>query len=273
MIEKILKFMEQAGKIAINNQKVLNGSDIYYKDDFVTGIVTKTDKEISDYFATFLKQNFNDISYSVVDEEVKSENGDVFSVFENSEYQFVLDPIDGTLTYANQMPLYAISLGVLHKGKPFLGCIYSPAVDELVYFDGANAHWLKKAFTRHQEDIILNPIKSSSQLIFKNARSIDIKQSNDVKGNLELNLWSCVLHNLYLATNRGKAAFISAMMWDLAGAWAILQHLGYKVYNTKDGKELNRVSNQNFDNNFKFVAPHLICKPEDYDEIISLIKC
>lgn len=272
MIDKILEFMKNAGKIATDNQKELNGSDIYYKDDFVTGIVTKTDKEISDYFALFLKQNFNDLSYSVVDEEIKSEHDDVFSVFENSEYQFVLDPIDGTLTYANQMPLYAISLGVLRKGKPFLGCIYSPAIDELVYFDGINAHWLKNAFSPLQEDIILKPIKSSSQLIFKNARSIDLKQSEDVKGNLELNLWRCVLHNLYLATNRGKAAFISAMMWDLAGAWAILEHLGYKVYNTKDGKELNEVSSKNFDTNFKFLYPHLICKPENYAEIAALIK-
>lgn len=272
MIDKILEFMKDAGRIAVDNQKELCGNDIYYKDDFVTGIVTKTDKEISNYFANFLEQNFKDISYSIVDEEVKNEKNDVFSIFKETEYQFVLDPIDGTLTYASQMPLYAISLGVLLKGKPFMGCVYSPAIGELVYFDGVEAHWLKNAFGSFQEDTILKPIKSSSQLIFKNARSIDLKQSEDVKGNLELNLWSCVLHNLYLATNRGKAAFISAMMWDLAGAWALLEHLGYKVYDTKNGQELNEVSNKNFDTNFRFLYPHLICRPENYNEIIALIK-
>lgn len=218
-----------------------------------------------------VKQNFSNISYTIIDEENLNSNSP-FSAFDETEYQFVLDPIDGTLTYAYKTPLFAISLGIMKKGKPYQGFVYAPALGELVYFDGHCVKWPKNAFQNNQEEVILKPQNSASPLIFKNARTLDLKQDADVKGNLELNLWSCVLHHLYLLTGRAKAAFVSAMFWDIAGTWGALEHLGFKIYNTQTGEILEKVSLRHFTKDYRFIAPHLICKSEDYSEIINLIK-
>ena len=45
---------------------------------------------------------------------------------EESEFIWVLDPLDGTLNYINGLPIYAVSIGVLHNGAPEVGCIWTP---------------------------------------------------------------------------------------------------------------------------------------------------
>jgi myo-inositol-1(or 4)-monophosphatase len=44
----------------------------------------------------------------------------------DSEYVWVLDPIDGTFNYAAGLPTAAILLGLLHEGQPVLGLTWLP---------------------------------------------------------------------------------------------------------------------------------------------------
>jgi myo-inositol-1(or 4)-monophosphatase len=43
-----------------------------------------------------------------------------------AEYVWVLDPIDGTANFASGLPLWGISIGLLHLGAPVVGCIWVP---------------------------------------------------------------------------------------------------------------------------------------------------
>ncbi|NNJ09697.1 inositol monophosphatase [Chloroflexales bacterium ZM16-3] len=47
------------------------------------------------------------------------------------EYQWVIDPLDGTLNYVHGMPIYCVSIGLLRRGDLFLGVVYDPTRDEL----------------------------------------------------------------------------------------------------------------------------------------------
>lgn len=272
-ITDFFDFMKQAGAVALECQNGIKPSDVYYKDNLSTGIVTRADTEISRLFAEFIKSYGARMSYAVIDEEVAMQSGnDAFAVFETSDYQFVLDPIDGTLTYSYQTPLYAVSLGILKRGRPYMGIVYAPALQEAVYCDGKTVHWLKKPFSAEEEDMVLQPGGRPSQLIFKNAHTFDLRQEYGVNGNLAVNFWSCVVHNLYVLTGRGKAAFVSAKLWDLAGAWAAFDLLGYKIYNIANGSELTSVCPSHFDPNLQLTYPHVICRQEDYSAITALIK-
>jgi len=44
---------------------------------------------------------------------------------------FVIDPLDGTTNYAHRLPWFGISIALVEAGKPILGLIYHPALDEL----------------------------------------------------------------------------------------------------------------------------------------------
>jgi myo-inositol-1(or 4)-monophosphatase len=48
-----------------------------------------------------------------------------------SEYQWIIDPIDGTVNFAHGVPLCCVSIGVMHKGIPMLGAVYNPMMNEL----------------------------------------------------------------------------------------------------------------------------------------------
>ena len=43
---------------------------------------------------------------------------------------WVLDPIDGTVNYANRVPFWAISVGLVHSGKPCGGIVSAPILRE-----------------------------------------------------------------------------------------------------------------------------------------------
>ena len=45
---------------------------------------------------------------------------------ENSEYLWVIDPLDGTTNYAHGYPQAAVSVGLLINGIPAVGVVYNP---------------------------------------------------------------------------------------------------------------------------------------------------
>ncbi len=50
-----------------------------------------------------------------------------------AEYQWLIDPIDGTKYYACQSSLFAVSVGLLRRGEPIAGVVYSAASRQCFY--------------------------------------------------------------------------------------------------------------------------------------------
>ncbi len=48
-----------------------------------------------------------------------------------SEWRWVIDPLDGTTNYAHGYPTFCVSIGLEHAGRMELGVIYDPMRDEL----------------------------------------------------------------------------------------------------------------------------------------------
>jgi myo-inositol-1(or 4)-monophosphatase len=44
---------------------------------------------------------------------------------------WIIDPLDGTVNYANGIPVFCVSIGLAIGGKPVLGVVYDPVRDEL----------------------------------------------------------------------------------------------------------------------------------------------
>jgi myo-inositol-1(or 4)-monophosphatase len=50
---------------------------------------------------------------------------------EETDYAWVVDPLDGTTNYTHQYPMVSVSIGLRYKGKPIVGVIYNPIHQEL----------------------------------------------------------------------------------------------------------------------------------------------
>jgi histidinol phosphatase-like enzyme (inositol monophosphatase family) len=58
-----------------------------------------------------------------------------------SGFRWILDPIDGTKSFIHGVPLYGTLIGLEHAGRPVLGVIRIPALDETVYAAVGQGAW------------------------------------------------------------------------------------------------------------------------------------
>lgn len=49
----------------------------------------------------------------------------------DAPYQWIVDPLDGTMNFVHGMPMFAVSIGLLHHRRAVLGVIYDPTRHEM----------------------------------------------------------------------------------------------------------------------------------------------
>lgn len=123
MMEKLKSIAYQAGKIALADMVLLEEKNIHKKST-VLDLVTDTDKKVEDFIISRLKQHFP--SYGIYGEETGKDHAD-------SEYCFIIDPIDGTASFVHGLPNWGVSIGLARNGKSIAGVIYQPVMDKLYY--------------------------------------------------------------------------------------------------------------------------------------------
>src|SRR5690554_2137129 len=90
-------------------------------------VVTETDRAAETLMRERIKETFP--QHGIIGEEFGSEN-------EDADFVWILDPIDGTLSYVNRIPLFGTLFGLLYKGAPIVGCINQPILHQLCIGDG-----------------------------------------------------------------------------------------------------------------------------------------
>ena len=95
--------------------------NVEYKDKAQQDPVTAADKETQAYLERRIRQQFP--THGILGEEGESAaDADTPA----ADFLWVLDPLDGTTNFMNRLPVYASSIGVLHRGFPVAGAVYIP---------------------------------------------------------------------------------------------------------------------------------------------------
>ncbi|HEY2757295.1 MAG TPA: inositol monophosphatase family protein, partial [Pseudolabrys sp.] len=104
--------------------------------------VSEVDRRVETLIRKRLAEQFPD--HDIIGEESTERPG------RDHDFIWAVDPIDGTTNFVNGFPMFAASIGVLHKGRPVVGalwCSVSHALRAGVYhasaggklrFDGAD---------------------------------------------------------------------------------------------------------------------------------------
>jgi len=96
-------------------------------------------------FAVSSKTNINDLvteadhaSEKAIIETIQKNHPDHFILSEetgeiktSSEYKWIIDPIDGTINFANGIPICCVSIGLEKDGEIIIGSVYNPFMNEL----------------------------------------------------------------------------------------------------------------------------------------------
>lgn len=92
--------------------------------------VTVADRDAESALRDAIRARFPD--HGIVGEEHGSER-------EGADFVWLLDPIDGTVSFIHGVALFGTLIGLLHEGRPILGAIHQPITDELVIGAGGEA--------------------------------------------------------------------------------------------------------------------------------------
>lgn len=280
IIERLLEFARQAGQTAMNYQYKLQTQTNYLKNCAeVRTVVTKADLEISRQFRSFVESHFAELNPLIVDEESVSALGDKpFEKINQTEYVFIIDPIDGTLTYANQMAPYGISLGVYQNGKPLVGFLYAPALNLLVYADDKEVYQLTYPFSNKEIKTKLIPAQDTpcaSPIFFISPKIVAMNNKWADSQLVAMGFYSSVVHYAYIATLNARAAMFNFSLWDIAGAYVIFDRLGIEVRSLTNDSLYIPFDKTLYESELKVKDVYLVSHPKDFDlfkEILVLRK-
>lgn len=96
--------------------------NISYKGE--VDLVTETDHKSEAAILTLLRREFPDHGFI-------AEEGGFSGPSVSAEYQWHVDPLDGTTNFAHGYPVFAVSLGLLQRGEPLIAAIYNPVAREM----------------------------------------------------------------------------------------------------------------------------------------------
>ena len=131
MLKQTLMEATQAGGKIL--QQFFNGDFKISNKGSMNDLVTEADHASEAAIISSIKQNFP--NHFILSEEV----GEIKT---DSEYKWVIDPIDGTINFANGIPLCCVSIGVEKAGKMVLGAIYNPFINEFYFAEKGSGAFL-----------------------------------------------------------------------------------------------------------------------------------
>lgn len=116
-----LKAARGAGKIILRSMDRLDRLVIEEKgqNDFVTEVDRQVEQEL-----------IYQISKAFPDHAILGEEGGFSVGDESAEFQWVIDPLDGTTNFVRGIPHFAISIACKHNGKLEHGVVYDPVRQE-----------------------------------------------------------------------------------------------------------------------------------------------
>lgn len=238
-LECMLSFVREAGDLALD---LIGNSEFGVKKD--QSIVTLADKAVSRLAREKLGGFLSDPQHILIDEE---DPGIIDYLdqkrLDHTPFIWALDPIDGTRLYANRMPLFGISIGLIKDLHPWLGVVYFPMLKELFYCDGTESYFVQDAFGADESKTPIVPWDeelSARSLFFCNDTFFNKFYWKDQNFHIMIN--ACAVVNLcWPAIGRGVGCFLRCHLWDFAGSWPIIRRAGFELRRVSDGRIMEKV--------------------------------
>ncbi|MCD7798963.1 MAG: inositol monophosphatase [Akkermansiaceae bacterium] len=150
-----------------------------------------------------------------------------------SPYEWIVDPIDGTVNYYYGIPLYCVSIALRYQGEIIVGAIYDPMLDECWYAEKGG-----KAYKNGVEQHVSPRTKMAEAIVFIGHGKTDgskekgLQRFAHVSGQVRKIriIGSAALALAYIASGRFDAYVESLVsIWDIAAGKLIVECAGGRV--------------------------------------------
>jgi histidinol-phosphatase len=193
------------------------GIDVIHKGD--ASPVTVADREAEWIIRQEILRRFPD--HGVIGEEHGVVN-------EHARIKWILDPIDGTISFIHGIPLYTTLIGVLVDNEPVAGVIYAPAMQEMCVgsvqtgtFLNGNPVTVRPCSDLSEATLITTDRKNIRKYGFEN-NIAELMKSVRVD-----RTWGDAYGHMMVATGRADIMFDPILnIWDAAALLPVLQGAG-----------------------------------------------
>jgi myo-inositol-1(or 4)-monophosphatase len=223
MINIAVRAARQAGSIIIRHLNQLEMLEVVEKgrNEFVSQVDRLAEEAIIEVIRDYHPD------HSILAEE-SGETG-------NHEYQWIIDPLDGTTNYLHGFPVFCVSIAVAHEGKIEHGVVYDPLRQEVftasrgqgAHLDGRRIRVSKR--TRMSQSLIATgfPYRMNKQFIDDYLAMLKtvIEDSAGVR-----RPGSAALDLCYVAAGRVDGFWeIGLNVWDIAAGALMIREAGGRI--------------------------------------------
>jgi myo-inositol-1(or 4)-monophosphatase len=182
-------------------------------------LVTQCDRWADAELRQAIAQTFP--SHGVLSEEAEH-------YFPDTDWCWIIDPIDGTTNFTRGVPLWGISLGLLYRGTPVFGYVYLPPISQTFhgFWPGDSGLDLPSgAFLNHRPIHPSRDDPSGNQFFSLCARSTAVIHDAFP---CKIRMLGVATYNILTVANGTSLGAVekTPKIWDIAAVWAIAQAAG-----------------------------------------------
>jgi myo-inositol-1(or 4)-monophosphatase len=236
MLHTAIRAARSAGKIIVRS--IEKRQDLHIESKSKNDFVSEVDRQAENVIIEILRKAYP--NHAILAEESGAQHGD--------DYQWVIDPLDGTTNFLHGNPQFAISIALKYKDRLEQAVIYDPLRDELYKASRGQGAFLNDRRMRVSTLISLEKALLGTGFPFRTQKHIDtyldtfkalFSQVADVR-----RAGSATLDLAYIAAGRLDGFWeIGLYEWDMAAGVLLVQEAGGLISDFGGGNNYFKTGN------------------------------
>ena len=198
----------------------------------INNLVTEADHASEKAILELIKKEFPD--HYILSEEAGE-------IIQDSNYKWIIDPIDGTVNFAHGIPICCVSIAIEHRGEIIMASVYNPNLNELFFAEKGEGAMLNEKTIKVSEKInVINACLVTgfpyTYLDMPNG-PLQVFERFIRKGVPVRRLGSAAIDLCWVAAGRFDGFYEHKLeAWDSAAGYLIVEEAGGRVTDFKGNK-------------------------------------
>jgi myo-inositol-1(or 4)-monophosphatase len=202
--------------------------EVHHKEG-VNNLVTEADKKTEEAIFSAIRKNFPD--HFILSEEAGE-------LKQDSVYKWIIDPIDGTVNFANGIPICCVSIALEKNGHMIMGAVSAPFLNEFYFAEKGTGAFLndRRIEVSDQHEVIHSCLVTGFPYTYINTPNgpLEIFSRLIKKGIPVRRLGSAAIDLCWVAAGRFDGFYEHKLSaWDSAAGFLLVEEAGGKVTDFK----------------------------------------
>lgn len=224
MLKETLLNATEAGAAVLQHYFNSKNLQISHKEG-INNLVTEADHASEKAILDSIRASFPD--HYILSEET----GEIVM---DSDYKWIIDPIDGTINFAHGIPICCVSIGLEHSGKMIMGAVYNPFLKEFYFAEAGKGAVLNsdQIHVSAQSEVLKSCLVTGFPYTYLNQPNGPLEAfGRFIRAGIPVRrLGSAAMDLCWVAAGRFDGFYEHKLQaWDSAAGFLIVEEAGGKV--------------------------------------------